>query len=450
MRKGIKFLIYLMAFVMFVSVGVVFGGCKTEAEETTKEVEEAEETVEEEVTEETGDPTQISANLTMWTGTWNEGIIEPLVEKFQETYPNINVNVEYVPWDGMEDKYLAAMQAGTAPEIVDMAIAWTIPYAKMGSLVAIDDLAAKWSLDLDATYYEGALETLEADGLHYALPYRMEVMALIYNKDLFEQAGLDPNKGPATWDELVEDGKAVTALGNGIFGFGQCGYGTGNTTAQVYSLMFSNGVELLNEDGTKAAFNTPEGVEALEYWANLNLVHKIVPASVLENDNTTNRNLFAEGKLGMFITGSYDLAPIYEANPDIKMGFCIFPKFKSEHPIKCQQGGWNIGMSNGCTEDEIDAAFLWTSFLASPEISVIYSNTFSACKESIDNPKYSDPDLKAFLDSLPYGKPVPGNINMNAITSIIYSESQSVLAGLKDAATALSDAEAQVNELFED
>lgn len=418
---------------------------------TTTETTKATDTSSTDKTAETSDTSsEISANLTMWTGTWNDGKMETLLEKFHEIYPNINVSIEYGPWDGMEDKYLAAMQAGTIPDIIDMAIAWTIPYAKMGKLIAVDDLAAKRGLDLNATYYEGGLETSEVDGIHYALPYRTEVMALIYNKDLFKQAGLDPEKGPATWDELVEYGKKITALGNGIFGFGQCGYGTGNTTAQVYSLMFSNGVELLNKDHTKAAFNTPEGIEALEYWANLNLVHKIVPTSVLENDNTTNRNLFAEEKLGMFITGSYDLAPIYEANPDIKMGFSIFPKFKPEHPIKCQQGGWNIGMTKECTEDEKDAAFLWISFLASPEISVIFSDTISACKESIDDPKYSDPDLKIFLESLQYGKPVPGNINMNAITSIIFNESQAALSGLKDAATALSDAEAQANELLED
>lgn len=393
----------------------------------------------------TEDPTQISANLTMWTGTWNQEKMDGLLEKFHETYPNINVNIEYGPWDGMEDKYLASMQAGTIPDIIDMAIAWTIPYAKMGNLIAVDDLAAKYGLDLNATYYEGGLETSEVDGKHYALPYRTEVMALIYNKDLFTQAGLDPEKGPATWDELVQDGKAITALGNGTYGFGLCGYGTGNLTAQVYSLMFSNGVELLNEDGTKAAFNTPQGAEALEYWANLK---DISPTSALENDNTTNRNLFAEGKLGMYVSGSYDLAAIHEANPNINLGFCIFPQFKSEFPVKCQQGGWNIGMTKECTDDEKDAAFLWIKFLASPEISVTFSDTISACKEAIDDPKYSDPEMKVFLDSLQYGKPVPGNINMNAITTVLYNESQAVLSGIKDAATALKDAETQVNELL--
>jgi len=345
----------------------------------------------------------------------------------------------------MEDKYLAAMQAGTIPDVIDMAIAWTIPYARMGNLIAIDDLAVKHGLDLKGTYYPGGLETSEVDGLHYALPYRTEVMAMIYNKEIFKQAGLDPETPPRTWAELVEYGEKITALGNGVFGFGQCGYGVGNTTSQVYSLMFSNGVELLTKDHSAPAFNTPEGVEAVDFWASMK---KIAPASVLENDNTTNRNLFAEGRLGIYMSGSYDLPAIYEANPNIKMGFFTFPEFKSGMPIKAQQGGWNIGMTKTCTGDKLDAAFLWIKFLASPEISVIFSDTISAAKEAINHEKYSDPDLVVFLDSLQYGKPVPGNLQMNAITSALFSEFQAVLAGLKDAKTALKDGEETVIELL--
>lgn len=392
--------------------------------------------------------TSIAADLTMWTGTWNDGKMEKLLAKFQETYPNINVQFEYNPWDGMEDKYLSAMMSGTIPDVIDMAIAWCIPYAKMGFLINIDELAEKHGVNLEETYYQGSLETGLVGDQHFCLPYRTEVMTILYNKDIFEAAGLDPEKGPETWAELVEYGKAITALGDGISGFGLCGYGTGNCTAQVYTLMFSNGVELLNEDQTAAAFNTPEGIEALEFWANMHLKEGIVPASCLENDNTTNRNLFAEGKLGMYMSASYDLPAIYEANPDIRMGFSTIPAFSDKYPKKAQAGGWDIGITSACDEANRDAAFIWISWLTNAENSVVFSDTLSANRGSANDPAYSDEDLPVFIQSLEYGKPVPGNINMNAITSIMYNEAQAVLAGMKDAPTALADAEAQVNELL--
>lgn len=392
--------------------------------------------------------TSISADLTMWTGTWNEGKMQKLLEEFQKTYPNVNVSFEYNPWDGMEDKYLASMMSGTIPDVIDMAIAWAIPYAKMGYLINIDELAEKHGVDLYETYYQGGLETGLADGKHYAIPYRTEVMTIIYNKEIFEKAGLDPEKGPETWADIVEYGKAITALGDGVYGFGLCGYGTGNTTAQVYTLMYSNGVELLNEDLTAATFNTPEGVEALEFWANMHLKEGIVPTSVLENDNTTNRNLFAEEKLGMYMSASYDLEAIYEANPDIKMGFATVPAFTDKYPKKARAGGWDLGITTACDEDERDAAFLWSTFITNAENAVWFSDTLSANRGSATDPKYTEGDLKVFVDALEFGKPDPGSVHMNAITSIMYNESQAVLAGLKDAATALADAEAQVNELL--
>lgn len=392
--------------------------------------------------------TSISAELTMWTGTWNDGKMEKLLEEFQKTYPNIQVKFEYNPWDGMEDKYLTSMMSGTMPDIIDMAVAWAIPYAKMGYLINVDELAEKHGVDLEKTYYEGSLETGLIDGKHFALPYRTEVRTIIYNKDLFEKAGLDPEKAPASWAEVVEYGKAITALGDGIYGFGLCGYGTGNTTAQVYTMMFSNGVELLNEDQTAAAFNTPEGVEALEFWANMHLKEGIVPTSCLENDNTTNRNLFAEGKLGMYMSASYDLDAIYEANPDIRMGFSTVPVFSDKYPAKSQAGGWDLGITTACEESERDAAFLFSAWLTNAENAVVFSDTLSANKGSASDPAYTSGELKPFVDALAYGKPVPGNVKMNAITNIMYNESQAVLAGMKDAATALTDAEMQVNELL--
>ena len=392
--------------------------------------------------------TSISADLTMWTGTWNDGKMEELLAEFQKTYPNINVTFEYNPWDGMEDKYLASMMSGTMPDIIDMAIAWCIPYAKMGYLINVDELAEKHGIDLEETYYEGSLETGLVDGKHYAIPYRTEVMTIIYNKEIFEKAGLDPEKAPETWADVVEYGKAITALGDGIYGFGLCGYGSGNCTAQVYTLMFSNGVELLNEDQTAAAFNTPEGVEALQFWADMYLKEGIVPSSCLENDNTTNRNLFAEGKLGMYMSASYDLEAIYEANPDIQLGFSTVPVFSDKYPAKAQASGWDLGITTACEEAERDAAFLFSAWLTNAENAVVFSDTLSANRGSATDPSYTSGDLKPFVDALEYGKPVPGNINMNAITDIIYNESQAVLAGMKDAATALADAEAQVNDLL--
>ena len=140
-----------------------------------------------------------------------------------------------------------------------------------------------------------------------------------------------------------------------------CGSNAGNTTAQIYSMMFSKGVYLLNEDMTEAAFNTKEGMEAFSFWADLFLKDGAVAKSVLENDNTTNRNLFAEGKLGMFMSGSYDIEPILEANPEMNMGFALCPAFAGGKN-SAVLGGWNLGMSDTCKNPDLIHYYCSTSF----------------------------------------------------------------------------------------
>ncbi|KAI4444417.1 ABC transporter substrate-binding protein [Schaedlerella arabinosiphila] len=314
----------------------MLGACGAPENEST---DNRTEQVQEEVQNKENDTQEdVSGEITVWTGSWNDGLMDEIMKDFYDQYPDVKVNFEYLPWDGMEDKYLSALQAGAGPDVLDMAIAWTIPYASMGKLQNLDGYIETYQVDM-SEYYECALETLMIDGSYYALPYRSETMCLFYNKDLFEKAGLDPDAPPATWEELRE--YAVKLTKGDVFGFGMCGSNAGNTTAQIYSMMFSKGVSLLNEDMTEAAFNTKEGMGAFSFWADLFLKDGAVAKSVLENDNTTNRNLFAEGKLGMFMSGSYDIEPILEANPEMNMGFALCPAFDGGKN-SAVLGGWNL------------------------------------------------------------------------------------------------------------
>jgi multiple sugar transport system substrate-binding protein len=384
----------------------------------------------------------LSGKITIWTGSWNDPLLPNLIKGFTDKNPDVKVTCEYLSWDGMEDKYLSALQANAGPDILDMAIAWTIPFASMGKLQNLDKYIANAGLNMN-DFYESARKTLTINGSVYALPYRSETMAMFYNKRLFRESGLDPETPPKTWNDLLEYSRKLTK--GDVYGFGLCGSNAGNATAQIYSIMFSNGVLLLTDDFKKAAFNTPKGLEAFSFWCDLAVKEKVVPRSALENDNTVNRNLFAEEKIAMFISGSYDMDPILEANPNIDMGFCLIPAYTPGNHT-AQLGGWNLGMSSSCKEPE--AAFALMEYLCSPEISIQYSNTFSSTIEANKNPKYADPQLQVFIEAINYGVPLPGSPMMNQITSIIYNEAQAVLSGIKDAETALSDAEKEVNAIL--
>lgn len=388
-----------------------------------------------------GGSSQNPVELTIWTGSWNESVLTPLIQKFEGENPGIKVKAEYLAWDGMEDKLTIALQQDNGPDIVDMAIAWTSSFVGMNKLAKLDEYIQKNNMDM-SDFYEGALKTATYNNSYYALPYRTETIGLFYNKKLFQEAGLDPEKAPSTWQELAEYAKALTK--GDVAGFGMCGKEAGNVTTQIYSIIMANGGKILSDDLSKAAFDSPEAVEAFKFWTDLYTKDKAVPSSVLENDNTTNRNLFAQEKVAMYMSGNYDIDPILEANPNISMGFAIVPKMKTN---ATQLGGWNIGMTTTCKDKE--AGFKLCQFLSSTENSPIFSNTFSARKSATSDPKYSDPNLKAFMEANNYGQPIPGSPKMSQITNILYNAAQAVLIGDKTAEQAIKDAAEEANGILQ-
>lgn len=397
-------------------------------------------------------PETLSGDITMWTGSWNEGLMEELVVGFNEIYPDIHVSFEYLAWDGMEDKMLTAMMAGSGADVVDMAIAWNIPYASAGCLANLDDYIASTGIDLN-DYYPDALDTAKKDGHCYGLPYRTENTALFINEKIFVECGIvDENgdaKAPKTWKELIETSQTIYEKTNGqVYGFGMVGSNTGNMMSQVCSLFFSNGVSILNEDMTAAAFNTEAGIEAFETWCSMYTDYEgVAPTSTLENDNTSCRTLFAAEKVAMFTSSAYDIDAILAENPDIQMRYALMPGMTEEtYPGITLLGGWNVGISRNSKNP--DAAFALISYLTSADVSVDFSNTFSARISAAENEKYADERFTVFKEALNYGKALPGSSHQNEITEILYNEAQAVLTGSKDAATALVDAEAEVNNVL--
>ncbi len=386
-----------------------------------------------------------TVELTYWTGTWHETLLPELMVKFNEKYPNIKIKAEYFPWDGMADKYTVALQSNSGPDLMNLAYIWILPYATMGKLENLNSYIDKSKTDL-SDFFTGALNAGQKDGNTYALPYRTEGIALLYNKDMFKEAGLDPEKPPETWAQLREYSKKLT--NNNVAGFGMCGKQVDNVTIQIYSLMMSNGAELIKSDGLTTDFTSPKAVEAFTNWVEMATVDKSVPASVLENDNTTNRNLFANEQVAMYISASYDLQPIKEANPDINMGFGLFPAMTTKGETKTQIGGWSLGMTNTCKNK--DAAFDFINFFTSTEMCPLYSDTLPARKSSMSNDLYKDPDYQIFFDCLEYATAIPASSVITQVNQAVYVQAQAVLAGeatIEEAmAAAAKEAEAALKE----
>lgn len=433
MRKAKK---WGIAFVVLALLVTIFTGCGSSGNNATKDSSSSSA----DNKNETSGGEKIE--LTYWDASWNQQIAPEVIKEFEAKNPNIKINVEFFPIDGMNDKYLLALKNKSGPDLIDIAADWTTPYAAVGGLLALDDYIAKDKVDMN-DFWPGALKTIRVNGKVYALPYRSETHGLFYNKALFQKAGLDPAKAPQNWDELLADAQAISKSGD--IAFGLVGKLSGDLSYQLINFIRSFGGDVLSEDNKKALFDQPEAIAAVKYYVDL-YRNKLAPDSALSNTNTDSRNLFASGKVGMFLSGNYDIDPIKQANANLDFGTAMYPQAVGKER-KLTLGGWNIAATSFTKHPE--AAWKFVNFIASPEISAKYSNTFSSRKSAMSNPKYQDPLVQPFTKMLEYGEPMPSVPQISQIRDILNNHVQQALLGQVSVEDAMKAAAKEVNALLQ-
>jgi len=196
--------------------------------------------------------------------TWNlphyEDQINGWIEEFEQNHPGVTINWTDKKGSEWASYYQTQLAGGTPPDIVNVQGALWYQYAADGVLLQISDWLEAQP-EVKERFYPSMFEAVsEYQGEYYMLPFYTPSTVLFYNKPMFEEAGL-PGP-PETFDELVEYSRALTEGERG-------GFITMNFDWLYWSLFGSVGVEVLNEDKTAAAFNTPTAVEALQTIADL-------------------------------------------------------------------------------------------------------------------------------------------------------------------------------------
>ena len=157
--------------------------------------------------------------------------------------------------------------------------------ASTGMAMPLDDLIAADGDEGKAyidDFLSGFMEDSYVDGKIYSIPFQRSTEILFYNKDAFKEVGLDPEKAPATWDELVEDAKLLT--NENRYGVGiALNSGSAQWTFTGFCLQNSkNGENLMAEDGKSVMFDTPENVEALQFWLDLQNKYEVMAPGIVQ------------------------------------------------------------------------------------------------------------------------------------------------------------------------
>jgi multiple sugar transport system substrate-binding protein len=199
------------------------------------------------------------------------------------------------------------------------------------------------------------------DGKTYGVGYAGYAMGVVYNKKLFQQAGLDPSKAPATWQDVQADAKKIAALGNGVAGYQD--YSAGNTGGWHFTAeMYSRGAADVSTDGKTATVNTPEAQAVLQLLHDMRFNDNSVGTKQLLTwpDLLTNAGA---GKVGMFIGAPDTVTAIVTQFKGSYGDWAIGPMPGDNGPAKGTLGGGSgYFFRKGATPAQIKAGLEWLNY----------------------------------------------------------------------------------------
>lgn len=313
--------------------------------------------------------TSAQIKLTLWHaygGSFGQAF-EALVEDFNATHFGVVVEPSY---GGnlftMRDKLLTAIAGNAAPDIAQIDQFWSSELAQAGAIARMQDfIDADPDIDKE-DILETAWETATYDGQIWSMPFSLSNIALYYNKALFEKASLDPEQPPATWEELVKVGKALTQDTDGDGTVDQWGlwFPLKINEGNVYywfAFLWQAGGQIFDASFTRAEFNGPAGVEALQFWRDL--VHKygIVPLAPPEQG-------FEAGKIAMTFASTARLNRYIAALGSDRLGMAAMP----HHTQRATGiGGANLAILS--TAKDRRAAWEFVKWMSSRETNLRWS-----------------------------------------------------------------------------
>jgi ABC-type glycerol-3-phosphate transport system substrate-binding protein len=265
--------------------------------------------------------------VTFWQS-WPVEATAPLVRRFESDNPGVHVTVSRLPETGAADTLALAVQAGRAPDLVELSPEDAARFIGDGQL-------SDWSAgvaDLKPTLRGWELCSL-GDAI-YGLPWLLRTHVLVWNRALFARARLDTTRAPGTWDELKTAAARIQKLGAGIHGFGLPG-APGERFSSFMPFAWGNGGELLSARLDSCRIDSPENAEALEFLVAL------VPVSLVADRDSIARE-FERGRLGAWIADAGFVVEARRREPSLPLAVALVPRPAAERGTPATNGTGSV------------------------------------------------------------------------------------------------------------
>jgi multiple sugar transport system substrate-binding protein len=308
--------------------------------------------------------------------------IEGVIADFEEQYPGTEVEWVDVPFEGAQEKFVADAAAGTLPDVVNLNPNFAQPLEAEGAFVNLDEAAP----DVEELYVPGAWDAFQVPGQegHFGFPWYLTSEVTMYNQALLEEAGLDPESPPATFDELYSDARTLAQAGAGDF------YGIHPALEnRVATDLAKLGVPLLDEEQTEWTFDTPEAVAYVEELKALYEEGVMPPDSITETHAQEIEAYQAE-QIALFPSGPNFLTIVRENAPDVAEQTAVAPQITGERGVANMAV---MGLLVPTTSENQATAIEFAKFMTNAENQLEFSKIVTilpSVTEALEDPYFTD------------------------------------------------------------
>lgn len=251
----------------------------------------------------------------------SEEALKKMIAKFNEQYPNVKVELQSFGYDDYFTQLQSKIVGGSAADVFELNFENFVAYASEDVLLDIGDLIGDTS-----GFNQTALEAFQYDGKQFGIPNSFSNVVLIYNKDLFDKAGVSYPTDDWTWTEMSEGAKKIRAISADTYGLYRP-----LSFHEFYKGVKQNGGSLLSEDGKNFTVNLPQNVETLEIMSDWVTGSNVMPSDA-QMGGMGDWDLFKSGRLGMIVTGIWAFSDFTD-NCDFAWDVAVEPgnKAKATH-----------------------------------------------------------------------------------------------------------------------
>ncbi len=373
-----------------------------------------------------------------------------LIEEFEQKHEGVKINWVDVPWSAMESKILTAVSANTSPDVVNLNPNFASKLASRNAWLNLGETDYISSEEKE-TYLTNIWEAGTVNNISFGFPWYLTTQITIYNQELLKQAGIET--APTTFIELREVAaklKEKTGKYAMFFTFAP------GDSGEVLESLVQMGVNLIDGEG-KAAFNSPEGLEAFRYWVDL-YQQELLPPEVLTQGHRHAIDLYQSGEIALLSTGAESFPVIIKNAPSIAEVSAASPQITGE------TGKRNVAVMNLVipkSTKKPKEAIEFAKFVTNTENQLKFAKEASVLPSTIkavetyineqENSTDKTPLSQAIAVSAKQLKDaqvlVPPQDNINQLQKIIYENLQAAMLEQKTVEQALEDAADAWNSL---